>query len=329
MMKSAKSLAWMTLLFLFSAPAFAFTYTNQELGFSATLPDDLPDLSIQTRVKSLVSRGNLTDKSHPVEVVIIQDLDGPIGREDYSKRKNKPQNLTLEKTTWKGFQIDLFRVIENTNAVTFVTLNAQVPLKPHAIQLTVGGPETDENKLRADMQKILATVDGSTNWLTEEQRNRPVTNRVAIGVGLIILIFGRLRISKHYGLKGTGARVAGFFILLLGFALPFLARWGVDYLRSVGVPIGAIHPLEGLLIWIGVHLVIIWGMIVMLVKEYGNAYEKKVTEVTIMPEGSDAPPKPVKKVITECHMCKAPIPLELQETARTCPNCGADLSRAR
>jgi len=325
-MKSVKSLAWLALFFLCSTRLFAFNYTNQALGFSATLPDGLPDLAIETRVDSLVRRGNLDSSKGPVEIIVIQDLGGPIGREDFSKRKDKPQNLTLEKTAWKSFQIDVFKVGENLNSVPFVTLNAQVPLKPHAIQLTVSGPASDESKLRTEMQKILASIDGPTNWLTDEQRARPGINWIAVAAGVMILLIGKIRISRHYGLKGSSARVAGFFILILGIVLPPGLVWTLKLLAFLGVQLSRSNALLFLIGWIAFHGLLIWGAVVLLVKEYGNAYAKE--EGNIAPPGQE-PPKIIKRLITECRMCKVPIPPEQQETVRTCPSCGADLSRAR
>jgi len=328
-MKSAKSLVWVALFFLYSTRLFAWNYTNQELGFSVTLPDRLPDFSMETRVKSLVSRGNLDASKGPVEMIIIQDLGGPIGREDLSKKADKPQNVTLEKTGWKSFQIDLFRVVENIRSVPFVTLNAQVPLKPHAIQLTVSGPVSDEDKLRTELQTVLASVNGRTNWLTDEERRaRPTTNWLAVMAGLLILITGRLRISRHYGLAGAGARIAGLFILVLGLALNRALVAAVMFLQSFGVNIPMINTLEGVIILITLDCVLIWGALVLLVKQYGNAYQKEAKETASSVQGAVQPPK-LPRLIAQCHMCMAPIPPEQQATARTCPTCGADLSRAR
>jgi hypothetical protein len=281
-MKSAKILACVACLFLCSTRMFAFVYTNQELGFSAKLPDGMADFSSQTKVKSLVSLGSLNgSKGGRVEIIVIQDLGAAIGREDLSKTQDKPQNVTLEKTAWKSFNVDLFKAVEDLNSISFVTLNVQIPLKPHAIQLSVSGPAADESKLRADMTNIVASIDGPTNWLTEgerAERTRRAQNPLAIVIGLIVLVVGRLRISRHYGLKGTGARVAGFFILVMGIAQPLLLLPIVKCLRSFNVDITGIDPMVVIGVWIAFYCMLIWGFVALLIQHYGNPYAKDADE---------------------------------------------------
>jgi hypothetical protein len=329
-MKSVKTLALVAWFLLCSTRLFAWTYTNQEFNFSATLPDGYTDVSGQARAKCLVAQQKIeTTTSGHIETVILLDLKGAIGREDLSKEGKIPANASLEKTEWKSFKIDVIRVIENIGGVSFVTLNAQVPLKPHAIQVSVAGPASDETKLRADLLAIVASVDGPTNWLTDEQRFSPKPNWIAVVVGLLVIITGRLRISKNYGLIGTGARIGGFFILVLGIALPFLLTVGLSYLISVGVQVPRINFLIGLVAWITFHWLLIWAAVVMLVKEYGNSYGDDADEVRSSDTHPIEPPKVIKRLIAQCHMCKTPIPPEQQETVRACPSCGADLTRVR
>ena len=330
MMKSAKILLCAALFLLCSTHLFAWTYTNQELGFSAALPDGYSDISSQMKVKALVSQGKMDpSKTGIIEMIAIQDLGAPIGRDDLSKTPGKPENVKFEKTAWKSFSIDLFSVVENVNSISFLTLNAQVPLKPHAIQITVAGPATDEARLRAEMQQIVASVDGPTNWLMDDERQYAGTNWIAVLVGIIVMITGRLRISKHYGVIGTGARIGGFFILILGFAVPPLAVLSLRFLASQGIITHAPIFLVALVAWIAFYWVAIWAAVVMLVKEYGNAYADDAEQVATANAPTFEPPKVVKRFVTHCRMCQVPIPPEQQETVRACPSCGADLTLAR
>jgi len=105
--------------------------------------------------------------------------------------------VTLEKARWKSFDIDVFNIIEMDGAVTNVTFNAQVPLKPHAIQLTVVGPVGDEALLRQEMQTIVASIDGASNWLTTEER----LTRGASGLGRLIAVGCVLVIIVSWGLR--------------------------------------------------------------------------------------------------------------------------------
>ncbi len=182
-MKSLKPFVCGIALLLFSSRLLALDYSNSELGFKATLPDGLQDASKMMRVKSLVSLGKWNEsKTSLLNVVSIQDLGGAIGREDLSKRNTLPANATIEKIPWKSFQIDLFRILEGKNGVSVITFNAQVPLKPHAIQISVVGPAEQEAELRKQIQDIVASVDGPSNWLTKDER----IDRVAYGIGRLV-----------------------------------------------------------------------------------------------------------------------------------------------
>src|SRR5262249_9675586 len=152
---------------LLSSPSFALNYSNPELKFKAKLPDNLEDVSIRVAVHGgLISLGKWNQsRSGLVKMVSLQDLGGTIGREDLSKEKNEPGNVTLEKTRWQTFDIDVVKVVETAGKVTNVTFNAQVPLKPRAIQVTVIGPAAEEPSLRQEMQTIVGSVEGQSNWL--------------------------------------------------------------------------------------------------------------------------------------------------------------------
>ena len=187
---------------LLSNLALALDYKNPELGFKATLPDNLEDVSIRVGIRGgLISLGKWdSSKKELVKLVSLQDLGAPIGREDLSKRTDKPKNVALEKAPWKTFQIDVFRVVETAGTLTNVTFNAQVPLKPHAIQVTMAGPVADEASLRREMQTVVASIDGASNWLTTEERvtrfGSGIGRLIVSGVVLIIMIFVCVRVGK-------------------------------------------------------------------------------------------------------------------------------------
>lgn len=64
-------------------------------------------------------------------------------------------------------------------------------------------------------------------------------------------------------------------------------------------------------------------------KTWGELF-RSGSPTTAAPQTTAAAPQAVRKVfITHCHMCECSIAPELQRTVRTCPDCGADLSRQR
>src|SRR5258708_1118367 len=113
-----KKLTW-SLLFLVSASSlFGMNYSSQELGFKAKLPDGLEDISLSVdRRGSLIGLAKWKQpKKELVEIIVLQDMGAPIGREDVTARKDKPANVTFEKARWKDFDVDVFRILETGGA---------------------------------------------------------------------------------------------------------------------------------------------------------------------------------------------------------------------
>lgn len=207
LMKSLKAFAWSICFLLSSIPAFAFDYSNSQLGFKATLPDGLDDVTKMMRVPSLISVGKLNEsRSGLVKLISIQDLGGTIGREDLSKTANKPVNVSLEKASWRSFQVDVFKIVETAGGVSLVTFNAQVPLKPHAMQITVSGPVGEESGLRSEMQAVVASIEGPSNWLTTDERiSRGASGLgrlIAFGCLIVIVLVVAVRKLAHRGNTG-------------------------------------------------------------------------------------------------------------------------------
>lgn len=187
-MKAYRSLVWSLLLLFCLTPLWAVEYVNEPLGFRATLPEGLDDLTQMMRIKSLVSRAKMDASTGTlVKLVSLQDLGGVIGREELSKQPGLPAGVSFEKTAWKSFQLEASRIVEQSGGISMVTFNVQVPLKPHAIQVMVAGPATEEAALRQEMQTVVASIEGPSNWLTTEER----VVRGLSGFGRLIL-FGCL-----------------------------------------------------------------------------------------------------------------------------------------
>jgi hypothetical protein len=113
---------------------------------------------------SLVTLGKTrADKKGFERMVMLQDLGGLIGRE-MPKPSEMPANARVETVPWKSHEVLLVAVREVEAGVASVTLNAQVPLTPKAIQVSVFGPQSDEAQLRQELRAIVASVEGPTNW---------------------------------------------------------------------------------------------------------------------------------------------------------------------
>jgi hypothetical protein len=323
-MREIKTYGLSVVLILFVTLGYALEYTNSQLGFRVTLPDGLDDFSANMRVKTLISRGRM-DERGPDRLIIIRDLGGIMSRENSLKAGRQPEDTTLEKTSWKGFELDVLRGVERMDDLTFVTFDIRLPLTPRAIQILVTGRESDERHLRGELDKLLGSVEGKSNWSVTGgiQRAAPRQNLVSVLIGLVVLLTGRLRISRHYGLQGVGARVCGFVILAAGVVLPEVTRLAMPLVRATGL-----HGAGLFITWMVINCTLVWAAIVILVRHYGNAYAKDANE--IVPEATAVPPlKSIEVVITHCRLCQSPVPADQQRSARACSNCGADLSRQK
>jgi hypothetical protein len=91
---------------------------------------------------------------------------------------------------------------------------------------------------------------------------------ILIIFGVYALIAAKLQISRHYGLKGTGARIAG--VVCVAFGLGFFALFSIPIFaltRAAGLPDGGAAAIAVLL-----QIVTFIIVLVVLVRIYGNAY---------------------------------------------------------
>ena len=93
---------------------------------------------------------------------------------------------------------------------------------------------------------------------------------ILVMFGIYALIAAKLQISRHYGLKGSGARIAG--AVCIAFGLGFFAFASIPIFaltRAAGLPDGGAAAISFLL-----QIVAFIIVLVVLVRIYGNAYAK-------------------------------------------------------
>jgi hypothetical protein len=132
--------------------------------------------------------------------ILVSRLGGVLGREKIDPKGvgAKNPNITILSEKWKDFDVEVFRVPERAGNLQLLTFNAQVPLKPEAVQIAVIGEAASENELRSLLRSVLSSLDGSTNWLNTDQRVSKLAEgitRLAITIGvLVIFVVGVLAI---------------------------------------------------------------------------------------------------------------------------------------
>lgn len=201
-----------SILALAAAPLCAGeTITNPELGFRLSVPDGFVQAPGKVEGKVVVAFQRLpaANEKFPTFIVVSR-LGGVIGREKIDPKEFAGPNsqVTIMDEKWKSFDIEVFGVPEQLNNLNVVTFNAQVPLKPEAIQIGVMGEAGKENELRKVLRSILANLDGETNWLTNRQRAKGITEgimSITITIAVVVVVWRAVRKRK----SSPGADEAG------------------------------------------------------------------------------------------------------------------------
>jgi hypothetical protein len=198
------------------------------LGFSLNVPAEFTvESSLVAQNPTLLHayvRRNPPDET-PV-FILVEKLKGVIGREQLSTSK-APKNPSVRIFTipWNNFTIDAFEVPETIDGNECVTFNAQVPLKPNAIQLSVFGPASRNAELLLLLKETVALIQGPSNWIgsllpvfisdsSSYGTALLVVAFAAIAIGLVVLWIAMRRKPKGSLL------LAGALILLISWLLP-------------------------------------------------------------------------------------------------------------
>lgn len=141
----------------------------------------------------------------------ITSMGGTIGREDLIREtveraaheSVKGTGIVLthfeyRKTRWKTFLLDLVVTSATHDGHQQVILGTTVPVAKDAVQINLLGPAADEPKLLADMEELLASFDGKTNWLTSKERSERLGGVIGLGGGAVIaLAIGLRRLRRQ------------------------------------------------------------------------------------------------------------------------------------
>lgn len=138
---------------------------DAELRFSLDVPPGFEPQSGQRpdpKMKHVFLR---PDSEGVPRVLIVSGLGGTLPRKRMQAQDlPKGSMATLLSFNWRGVEVDAFRVPEQMGETVFLTFNVQLPLRPQAIQLGVGGPAEAEDEIRAMVQQVLASLDGESTW---------------------------------------------------------------------------------------------------------------------------------------------------------------------
>jgi hypothetical protein len=189
-----------------STVASATPFRDEAHGLSLDVPADYHDFPT-TRGPGVIGTWSRGEQGHDDFAVLqLQGLGGTVGREpidhpiaERAARATLPAGVdatfAYRKTRWHTFDLELM-VTHVAADPPMVVLAAQIPLAKEAVQVNVIGPATGEARLSADLDHVLASLDGRSNWLTDDERSRRLGTGVGFGLGAVvgaILIVRRVR----------------------------------------------------------------------------------------------------------------------------------------
>ncbi|MFT3685438.1 MAG: hypothetical protein QM783_11005 [Phycisphaerales bacterium] len=239
---------------LFAQPPASNTPVWDASGFTFTPPDGFDPLpQVVSQNPSIMYAYGRMGSARAVTIVAIERLKGPIGRESMESFVPKDRLGMISKAAWQGFTIDVFEVVEQVNGSEFVTYNAQVPLKPFAVQVKVFGPGADRAALRTLLDTMLRGLNGQTNWYRSllpasisGSPNYATYLLIALIVFIVIGLTGLYLIGRRAP-RGT-VFVIAMLLIMLGLAIPsspvrelLLLRGGLRMTGVIGLLLGVIE----------------------------------------------------------------------------------------
>ena len=102
-------------------------------------------------------------------IVSLEGMGGAIARGPADLTDRRPGASQLHEK-WKGFDVDGLRLLEPQQGRAVVILAVQVPLSPDAVQVMSSGLAENEPAVREALLGVLATLEGRSTWLTDEER---------------------------------------------------------------------------------------------------------------------------------------------------------------
>jgi len=237
-------------------------FRDPEGVYALTVPEGFEPLPKEQIPASMVCMYRLQDAPGNQDAILlaVQDLNGTLGRESPTKEDmaqarsmSPPQvsEVAMAKAPWQGFEVDVVVTKAQTKLGRAVAYCAQVPTRPHAIQLTVAGPEAREQEVKAHLTAALAGLRGQTNW-TRGGGVRMVA-RTPPSKALLLGIWGAIVLCGGIGLWLLSRVTPAWVPLVVAVGI-----WMVgNSLPDMGEPVRELYLVSGALKMLGVIGVIL------------------------------------------------------------------------
>ena len=146
----------------------AYLLKDGRLRFSIDIPEGFRDYPEGKRVPTTehVYIKGIVGGGEALTVINIERLGGLIPKNKPLRRENMPLRFSGEMTTknWRGVNVDTIIAPVEQNGLRVIVYTMQIPLRPSAIQLNVGGPESKREEISHLADTLLSSLEGDTNW---------------------------------------------------------------------------------------------------------------------------------------------------------------------
>jgi len=184
-----------------------------EHQFSLVLPSGFTELKgnrVPVGLEAVYIDGDPDDGQAHI-VISIQMMNGSIGQDSHLTKEQIPQNLrekgfSVGRLKWRDHSIDSINGQLTQSGIDLITIAAQVPLAPRALQLNFAGPLAQKEKIESLAQKTVASVIGLSNWEGPVMRKLSTTERIVslikglaglfITCAVVILLYRVIRKKK-------------------------------------------------------------------------------------------------------------------------------------
>lgn len=183
--------------------------------------------------------------------IIVERMGAVIGREHLNVGDMPPGfRGRLHRLSWRGFEIDAIENPEELNGVALVTIKAQVPLKPEALQVSVVAPAERRDESLALVNRLLGGLTGESNWL-DSSAPASLANSPHYGMILIVLSviggiagFAVLYLVSRVAPRGTLA-ILGAALILSNLLVPHTRNREVAAMMAAMALMGVLSIVSG------------------------------------------------------------------------------------
>lgn len=150
--------------------AWAERIENKALRFAFDVPSGFleappPADRVLYSYSQLVEGGRLTLNIERLGRTIGKERVGLLGdSKKFQTLLGQNAKSSTEDFSWGSRTISMVRIAVDMSEKKYLVLQAQVPLTPEAISVTLGGPASTEKQMRDILQKTVASIQGEVSW---------------------------------------------------------------------------------------------------------------------------------------------------------------------